>query len=66
MYLSTACPVPDDECRACVWLPACVGGCPHKRLFAQRQCIPFKDDPERYVRALHARMVAQAQERTHA
>ena len=64
MYLSTACPVPDDECRSCVWLPACVGGCPHKRLFAQRQCIPFKDDPERYVRALHARMAAQAQEHT--
>ena len=56
MYLNTACPMPDEECRECVWLPACVGGCPHKRLFERRHCIPFKDDPERYVLALHARI----------
>ena len=56
MYLNTACPVPDDECRACVWLPHCVGGCPHKRLFDERQCVAFKDDPESYVLALHARI----------
>ena len=56
MYLNTANPVPDEECRECVWLPSCVGGCPHKRLFARRQCIPFKDDPESYVLALHARI----------
>ena len=56
MYLNTACPVPDDECRECVWLPSCAGGCPHKRLFEGRQCVPFKDDPERYVLALHARI----------
>ena len=56
MYLNTACPVPDEECRECTWLPACVGGCPHKRLFGERQCVPFKDDPERYVLALHARI----------
>lgn len=56
MYLNTACPIPDDECRECVWLPMCVGGCPHKRLFEGRQCTPFKDDPDRYVLALHARI----------
>ena len=56
MYLNTAVPVPDEECRECVWLPACVGGCPHKRLFDRRQCVPFKDDPESYVLALHARI----------
>ena len=55
-YLNTASPVPDDECRACVWLPLCVGGCPHKRLFATRSCLPFKNDPEAYVLALHARI----------
>ena len=55
-YLNTACPVPDDECRECVWLPTCVGGCPHRRLFDKRACIAFKDDPERYVLALHARI----------
>ena len=56
MYLNTACPVPDEECRECVWLPSCIGGCPYKRLFSGRQCIAFKDNPESYVLALHARI----------
>lgn len=56
MYLNTACPVPDEECQECVWLPMCVGGCPHKRLFEDRQCVAFKDNPEAYVLALHARI----------
>ena len=56
MYLNTACPVPDDECRECVWLPMCVGGCPHKRLFGKRSCVAFKDSPEKYVLALRARI----------
>mgnify|MGYP002855690381 CR=1 FL=1 len=56
MYLNTAAPVPDEECRECVWLPHCVGGCPHKRLFDGRQCVAFKDNPEGYVLALHARI----------
>jgi uncharacterized protein len=55
-YLNTACPVPDEECRECMWLPLCVGGCPHRRLIAGRSCVPFKDDPESYVLALHARI----------
>ena len=56
MYLNTAGPVPDEECRECVWLPMCVGGCPHKRLFSERHCVPFRDDAEKYVLALHARI----------
>ena len=56
MYLNTACPVDDEECRECVWLPSCVGGCPHKRLFSGRECLAFKDEPEKYVLALHARI----------
>ena len=56
MYLNTACPVPDDECWECVWLPMCVGGCPHRRLFSGRECVGFKDNPEAYVLALHARI----------
>lgn len=55
-YLNTACPIPDDECRECVWLPTCVGGCPHKRLFETRQCVPYKNHVEQYVLALHARI----------
>ncbi|MBQ9002042.1 MAG: radical SAM protein [Eggerthellaceae bacterium] len=59
MFLNTACPVPDGECCECVWLPLCVGGCPYKRLFGERRCIPFKDDPERYALALLARLNEQ-------
>ena len=34
----------------------CVGGCPHKRIFEGRACVPFKDNPDDYVLALHARI----------
>ena len=56
MYLNTALPTADGECRQCVWLPLCVGGCPHRRLFYTKACLPFRDQPERYVLALHARI----------
>lgn len=56
-YLNTAAPVPDPECDECVWLPLCVGGCPHRRLFGDgRRCTVHKADPERYVLALLARL----------
>ena len=61
-YLNTAAPVPDEECRECVWLPMCVGGCPHKRLFERRSCVAFKDDPQSYVLALHARIGKEKRE----
>ena len=38
----------------------CAGGCPHKRLFGERQCVAFRDDPESYVLALHARIEKRA------
>ena len=56
MYMNTALPNGDEECRGCVWLPLCVGGCPHRRLHYGKACIPFRDQPERYVLALHARI----------
>ena len=55
-YLATALPNGDEECRECVWLPACAGGCPNKRLYYERQCLPFKDEPEKYVLALYKRI----------
>ena len=60
-YLNTALPTTDEECRQCVWLPLCVGGCPHRRLFYSRFCIPFRDQPERYVLALYARIGKKAE-----
>ena len=56
MFLNTAAPVPDEECRECAWLPMCVGGCPNRRLTSGRECVPFRDNPELYVLALHARI----------
>ncbi len=56
MYLNTAAPIADNECRECIWLPTCAGGCPHQRLFYERNCIAFKDNPEAYVLALHTRI----------
>ncbi|MBQ3373943.1 MAG: SPASM domain-containing protein [Oscillospiraceae bacterium] len=56
MYLNTALPVTDEECRDCVWLPLCVGGCPHRRLFYGKNCVAFRNHPESYVLALHARI----------
>ena len=56
MYLNTALPNGDEECRECVWLPMCVGGCPHRRLNEGKNCIAFREQPERYVLALHARI----------
>jgi len=62
MFLNTAAPVDDDECRACVWLPLCVGGCPYRRLTGSRTCLTFKDDPQGYVLALYSRMTAKTSE----
>ena len=56
MYMNTALPTADEECRECVWLPLCVGGCPHRQLFYKKSCLAFRNDPERYVLALHARI----------
>lgn len=56
-YLNSTGSTTDAECRACVWLPICRGGCPYQRLHGYgRRCFGFKDDPERYVLALHARI----------
>ncbi len=54
-YVNSGAPLDDSECRACIWLPMCVGGCPHERLFGEgRQCVPYRDDPESFVRAVYA------------
>ena len=59
-YLNTASPIPDPECRECVWLPACSGGCPSRRLFDKRDCVAYKDHPEKYALALYERILENA------
>ena len=56
MYLNTALPLADEECRECVWLPTCAGGCPNKRLSGRKNCLAFREEPEKYVLALYARI----------
>jgi uncharacterized protein len=55
-YLNTAVPVPDQECRDCVFLPSCCGGCVRRRFDGRRQCVPWKDEPEKYVLSLYERI----------
>ena len=61
-YLNTALPLKDEECSECVWLPMCVGGCPHRRLHDRKACIGMRNDPEKYVLALHARIGEEKEE----
>ena len=51
-YLNLAGCLEDKECRECIWLPLCKGGCPSKRLFFKKQCLPYKDKPELYLSKL--------------
>ena len=48
-YLNAAPPLEDLECRECVWLPFCMGGCPTRRIYARKLCYPYKDNPEQFV-----------------
>ena len=55
-FLNTAVPSHDDKCYECVWLPMCGGGCPQLRLFGKPECPAYRDDPEAFVLAMHARI----------
>ena len=48
-YINTSGALDDPECRKCVWLPICRGGCPHRRLFNKRKCVTYKDNPAAYA-----------------
>lgn len=60
-YLNAALPLKDEECSECVWLPICCGGCPHRRLHEYKACIGMRNEPEKYVLALHARIGEEKQ-----
>ena len=48
-YINTGGTTKDKECLDCIWLPACQGGCPHRRLFYNKVCISYKNRPEEFV-----------------
>lgn len=59
-YLNTALPLNDPECLECIWLPTCIGGCPHRKLYYEkRSCLPYRNEPEKYVTALYERLQEQ-------
>ena len=60
-YLNTAPPLDDPECRECVWLPVCLGGCPSRRLYSCRACVTYRNEPEKYVLALYRRNPSESE-----
>ena len=52
-YVNTCCPVPDPECRECLWLPMCCGGCPRLVIEGKRPCFAFRDDPGAFALAVY-------------
>ena len=44
----------DKECMKCIFLPVCAGGCPVRKVrYGHRQCVAYKNAPEKYVLALY-------------
>ena len=60
-YLNAAPPLDDPECRDCVWLPVCLGGCPGRRLHSRKACVTYRNEPEKYVLALYRRKPSEAE-----
>lgn len=54
-YLNTMDVLDDLECRECILLPFCRGGCPNKRLYYKKRCPSYKDNPEILVLELAKR-----------
>ena len=42
-YLSMYSIFSDEECRECKLLPICAGGCPSKRIYSHKHCLPYKN-----------------------
>lgn len=42
-------PTEDEECRKCICLPFCKGGCPHKRIAGQERCDMSKENLKSFL-----------------
>ncbi|SCW65558.1 uncharacterized protein SAMN02910456_02402 [Ruminococcaceae bacterium YRB3002] len=50
-------PIAETKCLDCIWLPACAGGCPDRLVsYGKRDCLPYRDEPEKYVLALYEQL----------
>ena len=52
-YLNSSGALDDEECRSCKWLPECRGGCPNVRIKGNKNCVPYRDDAEAFVREVY-------------
>ena len=50
-FINAGPPIYKDECRSCIWLPHCMGGCPYCALYTERSCPSYKDNPEAFLLA---------------
>lgn len=48
----------DPECRNCIVLPLCMGGCTYCRLNQKKFCIPEKYFLDKYIKKLYIQIIA--------
>lgn len=48
-YINSGGGANDKECEECIWLPVCKGGCPQRRLYYTKACVPYRNNPEEFV-----------------
>ncbi len=48
----------DKECLSCKLLPVCLGGCPRKRRYSNKQCSGYKYALDDYVLAIGEKMIS--------
>lgn len=53
-YINAPVPSEDEECFKCAFFPVCAGGCVVKKIrYGYRQCVSYKNVPEKYALALY-------------
>jgi uncharacterized protein len=48
-YINSLHGLDDKECRECVWMPFCGGGCVSQRFFYNKNCVSYKNNPDYFV-----------------
>ncbi len=53
-YINASVPSEDEECLKCMFFPVCAGGCAVQKVrYGHRQCVAYKNTPEKYALALY-------------
>ena len=58
-FINSASPLDDEECRECIWLPHCQGGCPYQRLYMGRRCPGYRNRPDIFLRTMYEKLVSR-------